>query len=73
MKKYLTSKKIATIKSHINQNNSNTIYASFILAENAKNSKNFSDELNNLFRGHKDYLKTKQKAASQEFNYFTNL
>ncbi len=72
-KKYLTSKKIATIKSHINQNNSNTIYASFILAEDAKNSKNFSDELNNLFRGHKDYLKTKQKAASQEFNYFTNL
>ncbi len=72
-KKYLSSDKIEILKNHKNQSNLNDIYASFILAENDKNLKNFSSEIDNLLKGHKDYLKTKEIAAAQEFNYFTNL
>ena len=66
-KKYLTSDLIKNLKNH------NNFYANLILAENDKNLKNFEGEINNLIIGHKEYLKTKKKAASQEFNYFTNL
>ena len=66
-KKYLTLDLIKNLKNH------NNFYASLIIAENDKNLKNFEGEINNLIIGHKEYLKTKKKAASQEFNYFTNL
>ena len=66
-KKYLTLDLIKNLKNH------NNFYASLIIAENDKNLKNFKGEINNLIIGHKEYLKTKKKAASQEFNYFTNL
>ena len=72
-KKYLTSEKIENLKNYENQNNLNNVYASFILAENDKNLKNYKNEIDNLLKGHNDYLKTKEKAATQEFNYFTNL
>ncbi len=72
-KKYLNSDKLKNIKNHKDENNLNNIYKSFILAENDKNLKNYEDELNNLIKGHKKYLQTKEKAAFQEFNYFTNL
>lgn len=72
-KKYLSPDKIEIVKKHKDQNNLNNVYASFILAENDKNSKNFSSEIDNLLKGHKDYLKTKEIAAAQEFNYFINL
>ena len=72
-KKYLTSEKIENLKKYENQNNLNNVYASFILAENDKNLKNYKNEIDNLLKGHNDYLKTKEKAATQEFNYFTNL
>ena len=66
-KKYLTSDLIKNLKNH------NNFYASLTLAENDKNLKNYEGEINNLIVGHKEYLKTRKKAASQEFNYFTNL
>jgi tetratricopeptide (TPR) repeat protein len=72
-KKYLTLDQIKNLKDHRDQNNLNNVYKSFILAEKHKNLKNYEDEINNLIKGHKEYLKIKEKAASQEFNYFTNL
>tara|TARA_A100000164_G_C21938739_1_gene789475 strand:- start:2444 stop:3895 length:1452 start_codon:yes stop_codon:yes gene_type:complete len=56
-----------------NQNDKNDIYKNFILAEKAKKSKNYRDEINYLIKGHKEYLKSKKKASFQENNYFTNL
>lgn len=72
-KKYLTLDKVENIKKYKDRNNLNYIFASLILAENDKNFKNYKEEFNNLIKGHRDYLKTKEKAAFQEYNYFTNL
>ncbi len=72
-KKYLESNTIKNIKNFKDQNNLNDIYASFVLAEKDKKEKNYQNELNNLLKGHNDYLKTKKKASTQEFNYFNNL
>ncbi len=70
---YLTLDKIEYIKKKKYQNNLNDVYARFILAENEKVTKNYEGELKNLLDGHKFYLKIKERAAFQEFNYFTNL
>ncbi len=72
-KNYLDSNKIKNLKNFKEQNNLNDVYASFILAENNKKKKNYKEEIDNLLKGHSDYLKTKKKASEQEFNYFTNL
>ena len=44
-----------------------------IIAENCKNNKNFESELGNLTEAHNLYLQKRERAANQEFNYFTNL
>ena len=72
-REYLTTDKINYIKKFKHQNNLNDVYASFILAENDKDSKKYEDEIINLLDGHISYIKKKERAAFQESNYFTNL
>ena len=38
-----------------------------------KKKKNYEKELKNLLEAHKNFYEIKKKAATQEFNYFTNL
>jgi hypothetical protein len=54
-------------------NSENKIYAKLILAEYAKDKKNYKSELDNLILAHSIFLKKKKLAASQEYNYFNNL
>ena len=75
-KKNLLIDTVRVLKNQDNQNDKNDkndIYRNFILAEKAKKSKNFRDEVDYLIQGHKEYLKIKKKASFQENNYFTNL
>ena len=72
-KKKLSTNTLKDLESSVNLNNKNDIYKNFVLAENAKQSKNYRDEIDYLIQGHKEYLKIKKKASFQEENYFTNL
>ena len=56
-----------------NLDNLNSVFSKLIIAENFKSMKNYKLEFDNLLEAHTLYLKKKEKAARQEFNYFTNL
>ena len=74
--KYLTNdliKKVENIKDSEDLNNLNSIFSKFIIAENFKRKKDYKSEFVNLLEAHTLYLKKKEKAAKQEFNYLTNL
>ena len=73
---YLTNdliKKVENKVSLLNKKDYNYIFAKLILAENNKKKKNYEKELKNLLEAHKNFYEIKKKAATQEFNYFTNL
>jgi len=73
---YLTNDLLKKVeKKDINEdsNNFNSIFSKFIIAENSKRNKDYKLELDYLLEAHTLYLKKKEKAAKQEFNYFTNL
>ena len=75
-KKYLTADLLKNLeKKQITQdtNNLNNVFSKLIIAENCKNNKNFESELGNLTEAHNLYLQKRERAANQEFNYFTNL
>ena len=74
--KYLSENLIRDINDFMinnNQDHINKTYASLILAEKEKSTQNYEVELNNLIKGHQYFIKKKEKASFQEFNYFTNL
>ncbi len=74
--KYLTNDLLKKVeKKYTNEasNNFNSIFSKFIIAENSKRKKDYKLEFDNLLEAHTLYLKKKEKAAKQEFNYFTNL
>ncbi len=75
-KKYLTDdlvKKIEKKENSLNKKDHNYIFAKLILAEKNKIEKDYRTELINLLEAHKNFYKSKEKVANQEFNYFTNL
>jgi tetratricopeptide (TPR) repeat protein len=73
-KKYLTKDLIEKIeKNSINKKNFDDIFSRLIIAEKYKLSKNYKKEINHLLKAHNNYLLKKEKAANQEFNYYTNL
>ena len=74
--KYLTNdliQKVEKVKNSKDLNNLNSIFSKFIIAENFKRKKDYKLEFENLLEAHTLYLKKKEKAAKQEFNYLTNL
>ena len=75
-KKYLTDdlvKKIEKKENSLNKKDHNYIFAKLILAEKNKTERDYRKELINLLEAHKNFYKSKEKVANQEFNYFTNL
>ena len=51
----------------------NLIFANFILAEHENRNKNYEFEIKYLIKGHDLFHNKKQKAADEEYNYYTNL
>ena len=74
--KYLTNnliEKVEKIKGSKDLNNLNGIFSKLIIAENFKRKKDYKLEFENLLEAHTLFLKKKEGAAKQEFNYLTNL
>ena len=74
-KKYLTQELVNKIKIDLAQLKTNTdkIYANLILAKNENSKENFNDEIVFLSNAHSLYLDKKKIAATQEWNYYSNL
>lgn len=54
-------------------NDTDLQFANFVLAEFAKEKKNYTSEVLKLLNGHSLFLANKKKALDEEYNYFTNL
>jgi len=74
-KKYLTQELVNRIKVDLNNItiHEEKIYANLILALSANLKENFNDEMVFLSNAHSLYLDKKKIAATQEWNYYSNL